>query len=133
MPDNIVLDSFALLAYFEKEPEGESVNKLLIDVERKKTIFFLSSINLAEVYYWTIRDHGLEKAKLTLSTIRKMPITIIPATDERVLVAAEIKAGHSISLGDCFAAALAMEKKAAILTGDREFKKVEKLVKIRWL
>ena len=133
MSDDIVLDSYAILALLGKEPEGKIVHKLLVEAEKAKKPLFLSSVNLAEVYYRAIRKYGLDKAKLTLSTIRKMPITIIPATDERVLAAAEIKADFSISLGDCFAVALAMEKKAAILTADREFKKVEKLVKIRWL
>lgn len=46
---------------------------------------------------------------------------------------AEVKSEHRIALADCFAVALAREKRGAILTGDPEFKKVEKLVEIDWL
>lgn len=133
MLDNIVLDSYALLALLEKEPAGKIVHKLLTEAEKTQKPLSLSSINLAEVYYRTIRKKNLKEAKITLSVIRKMPIAIFPATDDRVLAAAEIKGTYPISLGDCFAVALALEKKAAILTGDPEFKKVKKLVKIRWL
>lgn len=34
---------------------------------------------------------------------------------------------------DCFAVATAIRERAAIVTGDPEFKKVEKLVEIEWL
>lgn len=133
MTEDIILDSYALLAFLEKEPEGETVNRLLTAAEKGDKSLFLSFINLAEVYYRTIRNYGLEQAKLTISTLRKMPITIVSVTDEQVMKAAEIKGKYPIALGDCFAVALALEKKALILTADHEFKKVEKLVKIKWL
>lgn len=129
----IVLDSFALLAYFEDEPGGKLVKDILQRGRKRKTQLFLSYINLAEVYYRTIRDHGILQAKRTLSTIKRMPIKLISATDEFVLKAAEIKAAYPIALGDCFAAALALQEKASILTGDPEFKKLGKAVKIKWL
>jgi hypothetical protein len=38
-----------------------------------------------------------------------------------------------MSLADCFAAALAQQKQAAVYTGDPEFKAVEDEVKVVWL
>jgi len=38
-----------------------------------------------------------------------------------------------MALGDCFAAALAKELKADLVTGDQEFKQVEGQVKVQWL
>lgn len=129
----IVFDSWPLLAYFEKEPQGQTVKELLLKAQQGKLNFFLSYINLAEVCYQTIRDHGGENARRTLSIIKRLPIELVSATNDLVLSAAEIKAEYSIALGDCFAVALALEEKAPILTGDPEFKKVEKIVKIKWL
>ena len=126
MKSKIVLDSYAILAYLENESGGVLVKKILNNI-------FLSFINLAEIYYSVIRDHGINTAKTTLSTIRKMPIKIVSATDDLVLRAAEVKGFYSIALGDCFAVALALQEKATILTGDPEFKKVAKLVKLKWL
>jgi len=37
-----------------------------------------------------------------------------------------------MSFADCFAAALAMENKADLITGDKELKQVEREVKILW-
>jgi len=38
-----------------------------------------------------------------------------------------------MSLADCFAAALAKQKKAETYTGDPKFKEVEAEIKINWL
>jgi predicted nucleic acid-binding protein len=38
-----------------------------------------------------------------------------------------------LSLADAFAAALARERKADLITGDTEFKPLEKEIKITWL
>lgn len=129
----LVVDSWAILAFLHKEKTYENIKEIFTEAHLKKTKLFLSIINLAEVYYKLIRSVGHEKALLTVNSLKEIPMEIIPAADETVYRAAEIKAGHSISLGDCFAVVLAQELKATILTGDREFKKVKKLVKISWL
>ncbi len=45
----------------------------------------------------------------------------------------QLKANHSITLGDCFAAALAVKHSCSIVTGDREFEKLGNLVSLEWL
>ena len=47
--------------------------------------------------------------------------------------AADFKARFKLSLADTFAAALARERKADLVTGDPEFKALEREVKIHWL
>jgi hypothetical protein len=44
-----------------------------------------------------------------------------------------LKAAHDLGLADAFAAALAKSKKAELVTGDLEFKALEKEFKISWL
>ncbi len=43
------------------------------------------------------------------------------------------KRASQMSLADAFAAALAKEDKAELVTGDAEFKALEKEIKIHWL
>jgi len=50
-----------------------------------------------------------------------------------VLAAARLKARHAISCADAFAAALAQELEAPVVTADREFEQVESLVEVLWL
>lgn len=44
-----------------------------------------------------------------------------------------MKALKKLSLADCFAAALAKQKKAGLYMGDPDFRSVEKDVKVVWL
>jgi predicted nucleic acid-binding protein len=61
------------------------------------------------------------------------PIEFHPATRLLADVAAGFKARFRLSLADAFAAALAKEMKAELVTGDPEFKALEKDIKIHWL
>ena len=74
-----------------------------------------------------------EEAKKFLDAFLLLPITIIHPTDEIIWNVAEMKAEHSISLADCFAAVTAIEKGAVILSGDPDFKKIEHVVRIEWM
>jgi predicted nucleic acid-binding protein len=65
--------------------------------------------------------------------IAAMPIEIVPADLYQTQQAAIYKATHKMSYADCFAAALAKSKNAELLTGDPEFKEMEKEIKIAWL
>jgi uncharacterized protein len=61
-------------------------------------------------------------------------ITIIAPVEQRLVMrAAHIKAKYPISYVDAFAAALAEQEKAILLTGDPDFKRVEKIIKVEWL
>ena len=64
------------------------------------------------------------------TALEKMVDLVSP---ERKQLAGEIKAFHTMSLADCFAAALAKQRKAEIYTGDPEFRSIEKEVKIIWI
>lgn len=52
---------------------------------------------------------------------------------QALLEAGRLKSQYPVAYADCFAVALAMEKKATIITGDIEFKRFEKRVKIEWI
>lgn len=132
---NRVLDSWALIAFFEDEPAADAVEELLDQASREKHRLFLTSINWAEVYYNTMREVSPEAAEEHARVIANLPIDIVGIGDDLKLArqAAIFKATHRISLADAFAAALAKDKKAELVTGDPEFKSLEKDVKITWL
>ena len=66
-------------------------------------------------------------------SITKPPITFMKADNNPTREAARVKATKRMAYADCFAVALARLKKAEIYTGDREFKAVEKDIKVVWL
>ena len=128
-----VLDSSALIAHFEDSAAGEKVRKILRAAQEGKTRLYLSVINLGEIYYNTVRERGVEKADETMFIIEQLPIAIIDADKAITLEAAGLKAQYSIAYAECFAAALGILKRARVVTGDPEFKRVSEKVKIEWI
>lgn len=130
-----VLDSWALIAFLEDEPAAEVVEKLLAQAAADKHKLLLSVVNWGEVYYNTMREVSQAAAEQQSRAIAAMPIDIIGVGDDLTLArqAAIYKARHKMSYADCFAAALAKVRNCELVTGDPEFKEVEKEIKIGWL
>ena len=129
-----VLDSFALLAHLEDEERGAKVTEILKNAQQSDNIIlYISVVNLGEVYYITMRERGDLKAKEVLALTKMLPIQIINVDLDLTIKASRLKAKYPVAYADCFAAALATEKDARIVTGDPEFKKMEREVKIEWL
>jgi predicted nucleic acid-binding protein len=133
MKPSFVFDSHALLKFFQQEHGHEKVADILERSFRLGLFKYLNAINLGEVIYSTKRTFGDLKKIEILAHIERLQFTILPVPNALVFQAAEYKAQYSISYADCFALASAIEYKAAVVTGDPEFKKVEQLVDIIWV
>lgn len=128
-----VLDSFALLAYFRGEPTAEVVRDLLVKAARDDKAMHMSEVNYAEVKYILLRKNGEDGWGEAAAVLQTLPIEFHAATRALSDLAADFKAKHALSLADAFAAALAKEKKAELVTGDPEFEQLEDEVKIMWI
>jgi ribonuclease VapC len=128
-----VLDSFALLAYLRDEDGAEFVQGLLEKASRKDAPMLMTEVNYAEVKYIVLRKDGKEAWKEVAASLGSLPVEFVPTTRALADAAADFKANFRISLADAFAAALAKEKRAELITGDPEFKALEKEIKINWL
>jgi ribonuclease VapC len=102
-----VLDSYALLAYFNAEASGSSVLQLFQNAFDGQIDLYLSQINLGEVYYIIRRGRNRKDAQAAIDAIQSLPITLSEVDQSRILAAAELKAQYPISYADAFAAALA--------------------------
>jgi ribonuclease VapC len=133
MNSRYLFDSYALLAFFQNEEGSKNVYEALRKVMKAKTSPLICVINLGEIIYMTKRRFGDEKKIEILGRIYQMGFNILPASDDIVFKAAELKSRYPISYADCFAVAWAIETSSIIITGDPEFKKVEDLVQIEWI
>ena len=129
----ISFDSYALLAFFQKERGAETVLKFLKESKNNSIEPLICVINLGEILYLTKRRFGDAKKIEILGRIYQLSFNIIPATNDLVFEAAEIKADYPISYADSFVVACAIDQSAEIVTGDPDFKRVEHLVKIHWI
>ncbi|HYG25103.1 MAG TPA: PIN domain-containing protein [Verrucomicrobiae bacterium] len=128
-----VLDSFALIAYFRDEPGAETMENLLVAAGKKDTPLHMTDVNYAEVKYSIVKKDGAAAWEEAAKVLEGLPIDFHSTTRAMADNAADFKARFKISLADAFAAALAKEKKAELVTGDSEFKTLEKEIKINWL
>ncbi len=133
MPAAPVLDSFALLAFLYGEAGDAQVATLLEKAGAHDTPLHMTEVNYAEVKYSVLRREGESRWSEIEDALPTLPIQFHPGTRELANLAADFKARHRLSLADAFAAALAKEKKAELVTGDPEFKSLEKEIKILWL
>ena len=129
-----VLDSYAVITYLQRQPGYEEVARIFEECATKDREALMCVINWGEVIFHALRTGGDQKATLAEDAMRAIPITVEhEVSKELTLQAARFKAFHKLSYADCFAAALAVKKKCELVTGDKEFKNVEKEVKIRWI
>lgn len=134
--DRYVLDSFALIGYLENESFAHEIERLLYRAKANACRLYLHVLHLGEVYYITLREQGPDLANLAYSRIKGFPVHFVSAIEEDLLLAAAtLKARYPISYADSFAAALARAHNALLLTGDPEFRALEKdgVLKISWL
>ncbi len=132
MNGTIVLDSFALVSFFHKEPGWERMQKAFYELSSGNKAL-LSVINWGEFYYIIKRKVGKRKAEEALVLLEQLPVIKVSVDEKLVKEAAEIKSDYAVSYADAFCIATAQRSNGHIFTNDPEFKLVKHLVKIIWL
>jgi predicted nucleic acid-binding protein len=127
-----VFDSHALLAFFRGEEAALVVKEMLHKAATADRPVHMTEANYAEVKYTLLKKDGAEAWARAAEVLKSLPIEFHPVVRPLADDAADFKARFKISLADAFAAALAKEKKAELVTGDPEFKVLEKEIKITW-
>ena len=134
--NNFVLDSYALIGYLENESFSDMLQHTFTQAKNGTFILYCHSIHIGEVYYITYREQNRRMADLVYLRIKSLPIRIVDRVNEELLLtAAGLKAEYPISYADAFAAGLAMINNCPLVTGDPEFKLLEKkgILSIEWL
>jgi ribonuclease VapC len=131
--EKIVLDTYAVISFFYNEKGADDVEKILINAKEKNIPIFISAVNYGELFYAVLKKSGADAAMKAIEMIDLIPVEVIEVDRNLALLAGSYKATKKMSFADCFSAALAKIFNAAIVTGDREFFKVEKEVKILWI
>lgn len=119
------LDSWAVIAWLDNvEPAASHVERVM----RQRP--FISTVNIAEVYYVIKRKHGEVAAQQVVGTLRAQ--TMFINADETVsILAGQVKSENRMALGDAFAIATASLNDSTLLTGDPEILEAKGKWKIR--
>lgn len=129
-PNEFVVDSYAILAFLQKEPGYGRVEALLKSAVHGEVGVHISAFNLAEVQCHVLR-HGKESSRI-LAALEALPLKVASA-DAYLPQAVELKTRYGVAFAQCFAAALAQDLQRPLITGDRSFRKFGSTVDIEWL
>lgn len=129
----VVLDSWATIAYLEDEASAERVADIIADAHEEEIPLLMSVVNAGEVWYIIARESSVADADASINQLRDLGIEFVDADWNLAKDAGYFKSKNKMSFADCFAAALAKQRKAHLTTGDPEFKQVESEIAINWL
>ncbi len=132
-PNALVLDSWAMLAYFGDEECAQEVADLITSAHENRIPMYMSIVNAGEVWYILAREISETKADSAVTDLIGLGIQLIGVDWALTRIAGTFKARYRMSYADCFAAALAKSRESALVTGDKEFRQIAGEVTIRWL
>ena len=126
-----MLDANALIGFFEGRPgAADKVRKILAEADRSGVPAWISAVNWGEVFYTEWRHYGETEAREVELILRRLPVAVISADLDRATRAAALKQKHNLGYADSFAAELALERNAWLVTADPEFTKLGKLLSL---
>jgi predicted nucleic acid-binding protein len=120
-----VLDANALLGFFEaRHGAAQKIRHLFDEAQRQERPLLMSAVTWGEVFYIEWRWHGEAGALQAETVLQQLPIVVIGVDRERASRAGGLKQKHGLGYADAFAAELAIERSAWLVTADPEFSKV---------
>jgi predicted nucleic acid-binding protein len=125
-----ILDANAVLRYFAVGDGhgGEKVRGLFEQAERNQAKLSMSVINMGEVLYILLKYIDEQRA-LQYVRVLQHAVTMIDADASRTIEAATLKHQYKLGYADSFAAALALESKATLVSAHPSFEKVGRALK----
>ena len=126
-----ILDTKALIAFFNNEEGAKNVEKILKEIDENKAEGFVSAITLTEVYYLYSRERGEDFAKRKIEQIKLSNLKMVVIDDEIAIKAGVYKI-KAIPIADALIAASAYFVDATVVTDGEHFEKLDaEVVKFR--
>lgn len=113
---NFIFDACTLIAFLRGEIGAEVIETLLLD---PNNIYMVHAVNLCEVYYDFLRVSNEQVAQTAIADLAIAGLIIREDMDITFWQeAGKLKAGHRLSLADCFAIALTQRVQGELVTSD---------------
>jgi len=129
-----VLDASAFLRFLDNESGAEYVERLLSRAHNREAIVLIAAVNWGEVIYTVARARGIDASIDLSSKLHTLPIVVRSCGSEEATQAALFKEKFKLPFADCFAASLAQNESAVLVTADFDFKRLPpELLKVEFL
>jgi len=129
IPDSYVLDTSALLTFWNNEEGADTVERIL----RSGTRVSVSFMSRMEGRYRIWKNTGKEESEEFSKYLNLLSLERIDITDQIFEKAIEIKATNSLSVCDSWIIATAMVTGSVLVHKDPEFEQVKGMVKLKTL
>src|SRR2546423_9466490 len=125
------LDANALIGFFEdRDVTAGKIERLVNEALRQGSPLLMSAVNWGEVFYTAWRRHGESAAREVEERLLELPIAVVEVDRQRASRAGALKQQHNLGYADAFAAELAIERGAWLVTADPEFSKIGKAISL---
>jgi predicted nucleic acid-binding protein len=121
----VLIDSWAWIEYWK----GGAYSRLASEHIDGSETAIVSTVNLAEIYYWVLKHYNTDVAKQKKTTITRRCF-LIPLDESIAVNAAKAKKEHGIGLADSIVLATGQAENAQIVTGDPDFKELANVIYI---
>ena len=119
----VLLDSWVWVEYWRGSKNADKASSYIQSSEE----VIVSSINIAEIYFWILRGYGQKEAEAKKRILERR--CFIADLDPSIAVeAAKIKHDRKIALADSIVLATAIKTNAKVVTGDPDFKGLKEVV-----
>ena len=126
-----VLGANGLIGVVEdREVAAGKIERLVDEALRQGSPLLMSAVNWGEVFYTAWRRHGEAVARQTERRLQELPIAVIGVDRDRASRAGALKQRHNLGYADAFAAELAIERGAWLVTADPEFSRVGQVLSV---
>jgi ribonuclease VapC len=121
------------MALLTEQKAAAKVQRVFEEATASRCQLWMTSVNLGEIWYSFSRRESEDAADFRVDRILQSGVQIASVDWALALRAARLKAKYAIAYADCFAAALAQQLRTKVVTGDPEFRRLEKEVKVLWV
>jgi predicted nucleic acid-binding protein len=127
-----VLDANAVIRHFEADTAGGSlkVRSLFEEMVHGNVRIFMSVVNLGEVFYTLLKRKTESETREYIHTLERA-VSMISVDTDQALEAAALKHRYKLGYADSYAAALAIARKATLVSADPAFEKLGK--QLKWM
>ena len=133
MPERVVFDSSAVLAFLLLEPGGAEVKTELRACRKRSKEAWISGASVAEIHRRLRVSRDSARARHELAAFWQAPVSILPVERELAQVAADLNHETGVGLFDCFVAASAWQLGGTVVTADPDFHRLEDRVTVRFI
>ena len=130
---SFVLDASAVLAWLQAEPGARAVKELLRQARAGEVTLHLGLFTLGEVLCRVRSLQGARAEEALLPALSALPIQFVAAPLELVLRVPRYRVDAGLPYADAFVAATAESVRGTIVTADAHFRRVERLLSVRWI